>query len=73
LTPVHVISKETFMPYVAKAEASIDGPGCDIQDLTTSKPIVHFAYATPQDAREAVRLAERLIANAVVITPHPLK
>ena len=62
------------MPYgIAKAEVSIDGPGFNINDLTTSKPLVHFAYATPQDAREALRLAERLIANAVAITPHPLK
>jgi hypothetical protein len=32
-----------------------------------------FCLCPPQDAREALRLAERLIANAVAITPHPLK
>jgi hypothetical protein len=73
-TPVHVISRKTFMPYgITEVEESTDGSGFNIRDLTTNKPTVHFAYATPQDAREAVRLAERLIANAVVITPHPLK
>jgi hypothetical protein len=63
------------MPYEIAAEASIDGSGFNIRDLTTSTPVVHFAYATPQDAREGVRLAERLIANVVVvvITPHPPK
>jgi hypothetical protein len=34
------------MPYgIAKAEVSIDGPGFNINDVTTSKPLVHFAYA----------------------------
>jgi hypothetical protein len=61
------------MPYEIAAEASIDGSGFNIRDLTTSTPVVHFAYATPQDAREGVRLAECLIANVVLITPHPPK
>jgi hypothetical protein len=62
------------MPYeITQVEESTDGSGFNIRDLTTNKPTVHFAYATPQDAREAVGLAERLIANAVVITSHPLK
>jgi hypothetical protein len=57
LTPVHVISKETFMPYgITEVEESTDGSGFNIRDLTTNKPAVHFAYATPQDAREAVSL-----------------
>jgi hypothetical protein len=54
-------------PYeITQVEESTDGSGFNIRDLTTNKPAVHFAYATPQDAREVARLAERLIANVVL-------
>jgi hypothetical protein len=44
LTPVRVISKETFMPYgITEVEESVDGSGFNIRDLTTNKPAVHFA------------------------------
>ena len=49
------------MPYgITEVEESTDGSGFNIRDLTTNKPTVHFAYATPQDAREAVDSIEEV-------------